>query len=117
MFYIGVGKTSIKNLLAERTSTSDDLLSRFKQWSDPKPEHEPMTRTENLIFKKTCKVETFMNQDIVDEFLVGRDKLTGLKEKLKWGYPDIKGFFYIQHIFHAVLQWVESRVRVYKIEN
>lgn len=99
---IGVGKGSIKKFLLER-NFSEDFLTRFKKWSN----HDflalnGLEKSEVLILKKAIKTDDFLNQDIIDEYLISKDHLHNVRDKLKWEYPNIRG---LQEFLNEKMEW------------
>lgn len=99
----GVGKITITKFLEEK-SFSDDLIQRFKNWyrNDFFQEAKDVGRNELVIARKALKTENFFNQKIIDEYLIEKDALDGIKKKLRWKYPDIKS---LQQFLLDNLEW------------
>ncbi|XP_066931858.1 flap endonuclease GEN-like isoform X1 [Clytia hemisphaerica] len=103
----GVGKRTIKKFLEER-EFDEDLLIRIQKWSDEDFKHlEECSDAELTIIKKLHKEKAnkFPDDKIIDEFLVQKDKLDGVRQKMKWSYPHIKD---LQEYLLKHLEWPED---------
>eukprot|EP00794_Sanderia_malayensis_P007415 gene7415-8235_t len=97
----GIGKQTAMKLLHE---SNGDILERLKSWSQSGCT-DMTSSIEKQAFRKIAKVEGFPNEEVINEFLIPKDKLDKIIPQIKWTYPDLVNLqrFCLKH-----MEWPEE---------